>query len=415
MTSTPFRLAASGVLRLRVPSPAHALVPVTIGGLWAAAISNVRLDDMTDLGLVSVMPASAHLLLAALAVSFCAALYARPLRPWVALVHVLVLVTMLYGVTAFLYSEPRFSTVYRHAGIIDNLLVNRATDPTIDAYFNWPGFFALGGMLTGAAGVDALALAPWASLGLNLLFMPALVAIFRWASDDPRVTWLGLWVFYSANWVGQDYLAPQAAGALLWLTILAALLTWFTPRANVPAGRSALRFVMDVANLRRMPERLRREAQARVTVDQATRRAGLVVLVVVIYAAIVSGHQLTPFPALLTVTALVLFSALETRALPILMAVILAAWLSYQTTTYLAGHFDTVTGSVGSTGQSLNRNVSERVTGSPEHAFIVQIRVWGSAAIWLLAAAGAVRRLRAGRADIALLLVEPSGSLLGFV
>jgi len=172
---------------------------------------------------------------------------------------------------------------------------------------------------------------------------------------------------------------------------------------------------MDVANLRRMPERLRREAQGRVTVDQATRRAGLVVLVVVIYAAIVSGHQLTPFPALLTVTALVLFSALETRALPILMAVILAAWLSYQTTTYLAGHFDTVTGSVGSTGQSLNRNVSERVTGSPEHAFIVQIRVWGSAAIWLLAAAGAVRRLRAGRADIALLLVEPSGSLLGFV
>ena len=188
MTSTPFRFATSGVFRLRVPAPAHALIPLAIGGLWAVAISGVRLDDMTDLGLVSVMPASAHLLLAALAVSFCAALYARPLRPWVALVHVLVLVTMLYGVTAFLYSEPRFSTVYRHAGIIDNLLVNRATDPTIDAYFNWPGFFALGGMLTGAAGVDALALAPWASLGLNLLFMPALIAIFRSASDDPRVT-----------------------------------------------------------------------------------------------------------------------------------------------------------------------------------------------------------------------------------
>jgi hypothetical protein len=43
-------------------------------------------------------------------------------------------------------------------------------------------------MLTAAAGVDALALAPWLSLGLNLLFMPALIAIFRSASDDPRVT-----------------------------------------------------------------------------------------------------------------------------------------------------------------------------------------------------------------------------------
>ncbi len=138
------------------------------------------------------------------------------------------------------------------------------------------------------------------------------------------MTWLGLWVFYSANWVSQDYLAPQAVGVLLWLTILAALLTWFTPRANAPAGRSTFRFVMSVANLRRMPERLR-EAQGRLTVDPTVRRAGLVVLVVVIYAAIVSGHQLTPFPALLTVAALVLFGALETRALPILMAVILAA------------------------------------------------------------------------------------------
>jgi len=95
------------------------------------------LEDMTDLGLVSVMPATAHLLLAALTVSFCAALYSRSVRPWVALVHVLV--TLLYGVTAFLESEPRFSSVYRHTGIIDNLLGNRATDPTIDAYSNWPG------------------------------------------------------------------------------------------------------------------------------------------------------------------------------------------------------------------------------------------------------------------------------------
>src|SRR3712207_8490455 len=40
--------------------------------------------------------------------------------------------------------------------------------------------------------------------------------------------------------------------------------------------------------------------------------------VVVIFTAIVAGHQLTPFVALLTVTGLVLFGALQTRRLPIL-------------------------------------------------------------------------------------------------
>ena len=96
--------------------------------------------------------------------------------------------------------EPRGAPVYRHVGIIDYIVRNGAVDPNIDAYFNWPGFFGLGALFSDAAGfASPLAMAAWAPLAFNLLFLPMLVAIFRWASDDPRVLWLGLFVFYAAN------------------------------------------------------------------------------------------------------------------------------------------------------------------------------------------------------------------------
>jgi hypothetical protein len=142
------------------------------------------------------------------------------------------------------------------------------------------------------------------------------------------------------------------------------------------------------------------------------RPATIVLLVVLIYCATVTGHQLTPFPALLTVTGLVLFAGLETRLLPIIMAVILASWIGYMTTDYLGGHFNTVAGTVGSVGQNLDQNVSGRLGGSGDHQLIVHDRIVASAAIWILAVLGLARRLRAGRADVALAVVGSAPFLL---
>jgi hypothetical protein len=229
--------------------------------------------------------------------------------------------------------------------------------------------------------------------------------IFRWASDDPRVWWLGLWVFFSANWIGQDYLSPQAVGFTLWLAILAALLTWFTPRPAVLAHGSRLAWLAALLDPRRLRERWRREGE---TLDSETapgRRAALLLTIVVIYAAIVTGHQLTPFAIVLAVGALALFAGLETKRLPVIMVVLLAAWISYQTTSYLIGHLQDVAGPVGATSRNLTKNVSGRVSGSAQHEFIVHVRIAASVAIWLLAALGSLRRFRARRVDLALILV----------
>ena len=87
-------------------------------------------------------------------------------------------------------------------------------------------------------------MAGWSPLVFNLLYLPPLLVIFRWATDDARVWWLGLWVFFSANWVGQDYFSPQAVAFALWLAMLAALLTRFTPRPAVLAERPSVRWLL---------------------------------------------------------------------------------------------------------------------------------------------------------------------------
>jgi hypothetical protein len=372
------------------PTGIHAAVPFAIGGAWAIAIRHVNLRAMTDLGLVSVLPRATILLLLLLTLSFSLSLARRPLNPVVPLMHVVVLVVMLYGVTAILEPVPRFSTAWRLVGVTDYISGHGATNPNIDVFFNWPGFEALGAVLTKAAGYhNALAIAAWGPLVFNLLFLAPLVMIFRWASDDPRVTWLGLWIFYSTNWVAQDYLGNQAVAYMLWLTMLGATLTWFTPRpSKLAAGTPISRVARTESSTTRQG------------------RAALLLLIVVMYAAIITGHQLTPIPAILTVSGLLLFARLQTRFLPAIMILLWAAWVTYMTTAYLAANASEYFDSIGQVSQNVNSGVSRHASaGSHGHQLIVNIRLYTTLAIWLLAAGGVLRRRMTGNTDVAMIII----------
>jgi hypothetical protein len=389
----------------RASEALHALVPMVIVALWSLTIQDVPLGHMTDLGLISVLPASSTILIFALTGSFCLSLRRRPLRPLVPLLHVLALIVLLYGVTAFIEAQPRFSSVYRHVGIIGYIAEHRAFDPTIDAYFSWGGFFTLGAFITQLAGFSSpMALAPWGPLAFNLLFLAPLAVILRWAANDRRVVWGGLWVFYSTNWVGQDYISPQAVGFLLWLSILGALLVVWTPPPAALAGRLRLAELLRSLSPRAIRARMKDRPQD-ADAASAGGRVALFLVVVLIYTAIVTGHQLTPVPAVLSVAGLVLFAGLQIRRLPMIMVVILAAWISYMTTQYLIGHIGTLAGPVGSVGENLNQNVSGRIKGSADHQLIVNGRLAVTAGIWILALLGFARRVQARRADVAMVVV----------
>jgi hypothetical protein len=397
------------LMMVRTPSwrEVHAAVPIALVALAALSVRGVQTESMSDLGLVSVLPMTTVLLLLGLTWSFCWSLARQPLGHVVPLLHVLALIVMAYGATIYLEVDPRFSIVWKHAGIIDYIDRHHSVDPGLDAYFNWPSFFILGDFFTRIAGFRSLIdFGESGPLAFNLLFLPPLFAIFTWATDDRRALWFAIWVFYIANWVGQDYLAPQAVGYLLWLAMAVVLLRWFTPARFTPSpgDRAWPTVAVWKAHRHQITDRLPQLP--------SVGRRGLVGLVVVLYAAVVMGHQLTPFAILVCVAALVALAGLSTRGLPLLMVVLTTVWLSYGAKTYLDGHAGVLLDPIDAFGENLHANVGARLAGSPEHVVIVRLRLAFTALIWGLSVAGMVRRFGSGRFDVALIAIAIAPVLL---
>jgi O-antigen/teichoic acid export membrane protein len=391
----------------RASAAAPWLLPVIALVTAWLALRNASAAGITDLGLVSVLPVGYHVALVLLAVSFVLALRGRERTPLLVL-QVVTAILLLYCVALPFEQEPSFNVVYRHAGIIDHYLTGGRLDPGIDAYFNWPGFFLLGKVVVDLTGLhSALAIASYAPLVFNLLALPAIVVIARAATSDWRVAWLGVWVFYLTNWVGQDYLSPQAYAYVLFLTLAVGMLTSLSTRASGPRPgwhRSA----------RRLADRVGRHRVGRVTelppgqpASAPLERGGVVLACTLLFAAMVATHQLTPFAAILLALTLVVVGRTTARLLPAIGALLLAAWLAFMAVDYLGGHARQLVDQALSVGTTVSVNVGDRVNGSSEHLAIVYIRLAVTGVLWGLAAVGAVRIRRRGRP-------LPSHALLAF-
>jgi hypothetical protein len=360
--------------------------------LWTWSVSGIHLRAMNDLGLVSVLPWPTWLAFALLTLGFIVCWRRADQATWLLLVHVLLLIVMLYGLPALASHEPSGPVVYRHAGITGDLIQNRVVDPKIDAYFNWPGFFMGLGTLVKLAGVpSALSFATWATVAFNLLFLPPLLLVVRALTRDPRLVWGTVWVFYAANWINQDYLAPQSFAYLLYLTIMGLLLTYLRPSAtDLERG----------GRLRRFRQVLRvRAAEVQVPPVSRSTVAGILAVVVLLYAVIVASHQLTPFAILIGVLALVALGECTARGLPLLMGVMLTLWVTFVARGYLAGHFTHLISGVGDITGATSANLTARISGSHLHLLVIRERLLLSGGLWLLALLGGIRRFRSRYAD----------------
>jgi hypothetical protein len=393
----------------RVPNPQAALyvlLPLSALFLWSISLKYIDIRQMNDLGLISVFPYLTIIALIILMLSFCLTL--RQLRVPIILLHLVLLIVMLYGVTALIEEAPRFSVVYRHAGYTEYIMRTGTVNPGLDAYFNWPGFFVLVAFVTRIAGYhDILAYAAWAPVFFNLLYLGPMYMIFAAATTDKRLVWLGLWFFYLTNWIGQDYFSPQGFDFFLYLVIIAILLRWFKA---APATRPLLgqqhwkrlgyfsRFAQGLHDWLVAPDALSTPSQPR-------QRIALLASMVAIFALIVFCHPLTPFFVIVSVTALVVFRRCKPVWLPVLMAAMTGAWIIFMTQSFLAGHLDWIAGSFGQISSTISSNVTSKVAGSPEHTFIIQIRFIMTVLIWVLAFVGGVQRLRKGYRDVTCVLL----------
>ena len=390
---------------------------VSVGSLilWLAAMMSADLGRLTDLGMVSVLPLWSYLSFIPIVSAFVLVLTGPRPSTWLLAAIVVVLLLMLYGAVPFIEGEPRFSPSWRHIGVIDYVTRHGGVDPTLDAYHNWPGMFILASAVGGAIGLtDWTGLALWAPVWFNLLFLPPLYVLLSALTDDRRAVWLAIWLFYLMDWIGQDYFSPQAFGLFFFLVAMAVIVRWFT---SADAGSRDERWRGEgsrdedsggrPSRIDRLPRRIRRVVERvlelrPIPADRLSPagRAGLMALFLALFGFTIAGHQLTPFFTLSAVGALVVVLRVRWPRLPILMGVMIAAWIAFVAVAFLIGHFQNVAGYVGTLSDSVAANLTGRLQGSPEHLSVVYVRLAFAAGVWVLAGLGALRRIRARRWDV---------------
>jgi hypothetical protein len=372
------------------PTPPWKLV--TLAALAAAALAlgiwsllSVDPARIGGTGLVEAVPPTFFVAIFLSLTGFVATLNLRRHTPVLLATQVLVLVVILHSADPIIHGLPRLEASYRHLGIADYIAQSGQLDTNLDAYFNWPGFFDLLGLLSGATGVrDLMGIATWAPLGMNLLLLAPLLALARRLTSQPRQAWAGVWLFYLTSWVGQDYLAPQAYAFLLLVTLLACLLSAFSGWAW-PTGSNRFTRFLARSVTRLDPTVPHQGMSSPPPVDAAV----LLIISVGLLVAMTASHQLTPFAAIPILAVFLLSGRLRMPSLPILAAVLSFGWLVFVARDFFDGHLTQLFGSFGDVEAHTLGAVSQRVAGSDSHVLVVYIRLAEVALVWILAAVGA--------------------------
>jgi hypothetical protein len=363
--------------------------------LWTLSLSAIDPALATDLGLVAVLPPAYFVALGLVVMAFMVAITEKPLPTWAVLFTVVALIVMIHGLRAFTTDGTHLATTWVHIGFAEVISRSGEYLPGLDARFSWPVFFALTAFLSEAANVDLGRIAPYFPLAVNLLLLPCLILVYRALSGDLRIAWTGAFVFFSTNWIGQDYLSPQAFAFVMYVAVIGVVMTWF--------ARGRARHEAAMGGMHAHPGVL--AADLTRSVRPAAQRAGLMVVLIVLLAAMVPSHQLTPFALLGALGVLVVFRMTWLRALPILLVVMIGTWISYMTVPFLTGHIGGLLAQVGSTEAVATENVAARVQGSLEHMVVVYIRLGATLVVWSLAGLGMLRRIRRGRWDVGAILL----------
>ncbi|MEU5536660.1 lipopolysaccharide biosynthesis protein [Streptomyces sp. NPDC020362] len=343
---------------------------------WVPALrlGEADLDRMGGLGLVSVLPLPTLVGAALLITVFASLLWLRREHRALLLVTLLATVVSLHALPAVLETEPRFATAWQHLGFIDYIDRTGSAVPDLDARWSWPGFFAVAAFVARACGVDDFTeIIRWWPTAVQLAYLAPMFLLTRSLRASWRARWTGVWLFVLCGWVGQDYFSPQGFTYLLYLVFVAILLVWFRAPHVVWA-----KF---------------RPGEAEVEPTDRRQRAVLLLVVIGLYAASVPAHQLTPFVMLGVLAALVLLGRSELRGLPILFAVLVAAWVGFMAEPYWSGHFNDLFGGVGGVGSNVSTSVSGRIQGgSSTHKLVLYTRVLLAGSVMAFACWGWWRR-----------------------
>ncbi|MGB4776934.1 hypothetical protein [Microbacterium sp.] len=249
---------------------------------WAFALPTLRSAQWNLFGLIAASGPLFPVSVALASVSFCVAI-ARRSTP-VATTALVATVLMMRLPTALATDAPLYSWTYKHFGPIDYIQRFGSVDVTADIYHNWPGAFALFAWVNTITGSETIVIAQWFTVASQLAFTAAVYFLARSYGFGASTALVAAFGAHIANWVGQDYLSPQAIGFALGIVVLALVLA---SKRSVAASWVA----------------------------------------VPVFAAIVVTHQLTPYWLLAAVLLLTLLGRVRPRYLIIIFAVIAIGYM----------------------------------------------------------------------------------------
>jgi hypothetical protein len=205
-----------------------AILTATSWALWAFALITIKTSGLRlgPYGLAGSMPPLFFAACATLSLAFILNLATPRVDRWTEALFVsqiALLVAFLFVTPAFIEPFPRFRTTYKAVGLTYLLIGIGAVNPADNLMFNWPSAWALFSAVFQVALPSPDTLSVFVKYYAPLIeaaYGVALYVLFR-PFLSKKQTYLALFLFYSLNYVGQDYLSPQSVAYLLFLAFLA--------------------------------------------------------------------------------------------------------------------------------------------------------------------------------------------------
>ncbi|MEV4611293.1 glycosyltransferase [Kitasatospora sp. NPDC049258] len=337
----------------------RAALPIALG-LWLVSLSGVHLERMGALGLLQALPPLFWVAVVLLTLGFVATLRAPQVPHRWAAGYVVGLIAVIHATPSLLYPSLRYSWAWKHVAVIDAMMRHNGAVPgshNMDVYDQWPGFFQLNALFLRATGLhSALGYAAWYPVLANLLLLAPLLLIYRTFTRDRRLLWGGVWLYFATAWVGQDYFAPQAFAYFLFLTVLALVLRRLAElRAASPGAEPA-----GARAVSQPPEPRRR----------GWRPAPFVLLMVLV-AAVVCSHPLTPLMMISFLLMLSLPRRNRRVVLPVLAGAVAMTFLWNATVArpYISANLNSLVAALSSPDQNALPSLSR--LGTTAHAQVL--------------------------------------------
>lgn len=279
------------------------------GGLWLRSLAGVEAGQMTELGLLSVLPPTYAVAAVLLTLGF-AILVTRPVRSGPLLGAYVAAFAGLVHATSLALSGGTLDDAWAwaNAGVADHVVRTGDLPITTDALAastDWPGAAAFAALLADVSGIAPATLAAWFPLVTTLVALLALRVLASALSTDDGIGWMAMWLFVLGSWVGQAHLSPVGLGSMLGLALLAVAL----PLDRRRGPRSALAGGPVVA------------------ADSVAALAAAVCFVGVVAIAVVMTDPVTTLVVALTCALAAATGTSRTLWLSVLLVVAGAAWL----------------------------------------------------------------------------------------